>query len=107
MEYLPYRLQTWLQSGLWWLRHYGRKTLLDKTSTTTGTSSDDWDLLLGEYTLILYSRLSPLILNSQRGLHSLQVSTQENPSIKMKACMRGAIEIYFSDARVIVVSHSK
>ena len=38
---------------------------------------------------------------------SLRVSTQENLSTKMRVCMKGNLEIYCSDARVMLVSHTK
>ena len=43
------------------------------------------------HSVILCSKHSQLTLNSQKGLHFLQVSTPENPSTKMRVCMKGSI----------------
>ena len=52
---------------------------------------DDLDSLSDEYILIQCSKHLQLTLNSQKGLHLIQVSTPENPSTKTKVCMKGSI----------------
>ena len=76
-------------------KYYGRKTLLDTISIMTETKYEDLDSPLRRiHSVIQCSKPLLLTLNSQKGLHSIHLSTPENPSIKMKACMRGALEIY-------------